>query len=709
MRSRRPSWKRARSLSAVLVLILASAAVATAQVLVQPAPVPGGTLDPTTITKYVEPLTIPPAMPKAGVVGRDIDYYEIAARPFQQQILPPGLPKTTVFGYGAVQDPSTFHYPAFTIEADVNEPVRVKWVNDLKDATGKFRSHLFPIDQTLHWANPPQDCIDGTHRSDCRGKSQQPYQGPVPIITHLHGAHVKPDSDGYPEAWYLPDARNIPRGFARQGSHFGQIDGVPVESGAAVFQYSNDQRATTLWYHDHVLGMTRVNVYSGLAGFYLLRGGSLDVKLTEALLPKPAPKAGDPAGTKYFEIPLIFQDKAFNKNGSLFFPSNRAFFERTADGVPLNPPPTVPFLDIPFIPDPAFGGPSDISPIWNPEFFGNTMVVNGKTWPKLNVEQRRYRFRLLNGDDTRVLFLKIVKGDPTVRPGVSKVPFWQIGADGGFLPAPVKLEQLLIAPAERVDVIVDFTNVAAGTELYLINEGPDEPFGGGAPGVDFAMAHPGTTGQVMKFIVGPRTSFDASLPPALLPLPNLAKLGPATKVRTVSLNEAESATVFVVTDANGSIIFDPTNPDAVPHAPAEALLGTATVKNGVITPTPREWMDPITEKPALNSTEIWEIYDFTEDAHPIHIHQVQFEVINRQDIAIDESTGTATLVPGTITPPEAGETGTKDTVLVYPGRMTRVKAHFDIPGLYVWHCHIISHEDNEMMRPYCVGDPRNCQ
>jgi bilirubin oxidase len=682
--------KHALAVVGLLALITASAVPTSAQL-------PGGTLDPTTIPKYVEPLPIPSVMPRAGTVGHDIDYYEIAVRQFQQQILPPGLPKTTVWGYGAVQDPGTFSYPARTIEADVERPVRVKWINDLKDAQGKFRPHLVPVDQTLHWANPPQDCLDGSHRTDCRGRSQQPYKGPVPIITHLHGSHVQPDSDGYPEAWYLPAAVNIPAGYATRGSNFDQIDGVPRESGAAVFQYPNDQRATTLWYHDHALGMTRANVYSGLAGFYLLRGGSLDTRLVEAFLPKDD-----------FEIPIAIQDKSFNRDGSLFYPDNRAFFEG------LNKPPRRPFLKIPFIPEPAAGGRSDVSPIWNPEFFGNTQVVNGKTWPNLNVERRRYRLRLLNGNDTRVLILKIVAGDPTARPGVPAVPFWQIGADGGFLPKPQKLDQLLIAGAERADVIVDFSNVPSGTELYLINEGPDEPFGGGTgctsgpPDCDFPFADPGTTGQVMKITVGPRRSFDLSIPPELLVLPHLAKLGPASRTRTLSLNEAESATVFVVTLDDGSVVFRPSDPDAVPFGPTEALLGTARVTaGGIVTPTPLEWMEPITENPALNATEIWEIYNFTEDAHPIHIHLVQFEVVNRQDLAIEN--GTATLVPGTVRGPEPWETGTKDTALMFPGQVTRVKAKFDIPGLFVWHCHILSHEDNEMMRPYCVGDRANCK
>jgi bilirubin oxidase len=637
-------------------------------------------------------------MPKTGVLQGGIDYYEIAVRQFHQQVLPSGMPRTTVWGYGSAKHPGTFNYPAFTIEAEVDRPVRVKWINDLKDpATGKFLPHLLPVDQTLHWANPPKDCIDGPRRTDCRGRSQAPYTGPVPIITHLHGSHVNPDSDGFPEAWYLPNASNIPSGFARRGSKFDQIPGAPNVAGAALFQYRNDQRASTLWFHDHTLGMTRANVYAGPAGFYLIRGGSDD--LPNLFLPSPAPKEGDPAGRKYHEIPIVIQDRSFNANGSLFYPGNRAFFEG------LNKPgapeqfPGAGVLDIPFIPQPAVGGTSDASPLWNPEFFGNTMVVNGKTWPVLEVERMRYRFRFLNGSDSRFVILKMVTGDPTARPATSALPFWQIGTEGGFLPAPVRLQTLLIALAERADVIVDFSNLPVGTEVFLINEGPDEPFGGGVAGVDFPFADPGTTGQVMKFKVVARQSVDLSLPPQLLPLPQVVNLGPASNVRKLGLNEFESQTVFVTTLADGSVVFDPAS--TTPFGPTSASLGTVDAAGISI---PRMWGDAISENPGLG-TEVWEIHNFTADAHPIHVHQTMFQVVNRQRLATDAdgiTTQPATPVGDPI-PPEVWETGFKDTVIAYPGQVARIKVFFDIPGLYVWHCHILSHEDNEMMRPFCVG------
>ncbi len=610
------------------------------------AAIPGGTLDPGAVPKYQDPLVIPPAMPTTPGGDPAVDYYEIAVRQFSQQVLPTGMPLTTVWSYGSVNHPETFNYPAFTIEAKTDRPVRVKWINGLVDAGGDYLPHLLPVDPTLHWANPP----GGKHRRDMRPKFRDtpgPYTGPVPIVTHVHGAHVDPESDGYPEAWYLPAANNIPAYFASTGTYFDihrKISslGARWRPGAAVFQYRNDQRATTLWYHDHTLGMTRVNVYAGPAGFYLLRGGPDD--LADGVLPGPAPGVGaDPFGT-FFEIPIAIQDRSFNADGSLFFPSSREFFDGFAG---------------PYIPD------SDISPIWNPEFFGNMMVVNGRTWPYLNVQRRRYRFRFLNGCNARFLILKF--SDP-------RVQVWQIGAEGGFLPAPVHMNALnggllLIALAERADVIVDFSNVPAGKTVTLLNLGPDEPFGGGTPGVDFAPSDPATTGQVMQFRVERTRVNDASAPPAHLALPALTPVGHAAATRQVSLNEAESQIL----------------PGVGPEA---ARLGTV---NSDGSGNPLEWSAPVTENPALGATEVWEIHNFTEDAHPIHVHMVQFQVVNRQPMG------------GSPRPPEAWETGFKDTVIAYPGEITRIKANFDIAGLYVWHCHIIDHEDNEMMRPYRVG------
>jgi FtsP/CotA-like multicopper oxidase with cupredoxin domain len=399
--------------------------------------------------------------------------------------------------------------------------------------------------------------------------------------------------------------------------------------------------------------MTRTNVQAGPAGFYLLRGGPDD-------LPQGGPNQ---LPAKKYEIPIVIQDRSFNNDGSLFYPNSRFFFDGYGG---------------PYVPDTR----SDISPIWNPEFFGNTMVVNGKTWPYLNVEPRKYRFRFLNGTDSRFLILKFTDGNV-------KTDFTVIGTEGGFLPAPVVQPQILIGPAERFDTVVDFSKFKAGDVIHLINIGPDEPFGGAFPNA--VIADPNTTGQVMELRVVPFVGRpDRSAVPAL---PPITPVGTPTNIRQVSLNELESDLVCV--DRNNvyttPVSFNPLvcARRSVPLGPLEARLGTFDPTTGVSTAL--QWMAPITEDPGLGATEEWEIYNFTADAHPIHIHMVMFQVVNRQ------------VIGGAVRPPEPWETGFKDTVASFPGEITRVKAVYDIGGLFVWHCHILSHEDNEMMRPYCVG------
>jgi FtsP/CotA-like multicopper oxidase with cupredoxin domain len=377
------------------------------------------------------------------------------------------------------------------------------------------------------------------------------------------------------------------------------------------------------------------------------------------VFPGPAPKEGDqfPFSKPYYEIPIAIQDRSFNNDGSLFYPDSRAFFDGFGGQ---------------FIPD------TDVSPIWNPEFFGNTIMVNGNTWPFQNVEQRRYRFRFLNGCDSRFLIL-----DFSNIPGVE---VWQISNEGGFLAAPVNItadhdNRLLMALAERADVIVDFTNVPQGSYV-LGNVGPDEPFGGGLPDEDFDVADPDSTGQVMEFHVGPAVAPDPTTPPQYLVLPAIAPLPAETFTRPLAMLE------------NGETFdgFD---------GPVEAMLGIVDNEGMAM---PKMWMEPITENPNVGDTEVWELYNFTADAHPMHVHEVTFEVVNRQALVLDgEEPAQPVQLDGDPRPPEAWEIGRKDTVTAYPGEVTRIRAKFDTPGQFVWHCHIVSHEDNEMMRPYRIG------
>jgi FtsP/CotA-like multicopper oxidase with cupredoxin domain len=647
------------------------------------APIPGGTLDPLFVPKFETPLLIPPVMPKAGTIklkgGQNADYYEISMRQFRQQILPAGLPQTTVWGYGAVKSASKrglliHNAPSLTIEAQWKRPVRVKWINDLVDSNGHYLPHLLPVDPTLHWANPP----GGTTGRDTRPtftETPGPYTGPVPVVTHVHGAvGVGDESDGYAEAWYLPAASNIPTGYATEGTWYDFFRGKATSYGAwgpgfAVFQYPNANRASTIWYHDHALGMTRLNVYAGPAGFYLIRGGPagdgavLDSRFgTPAVLPGPAPKENDkfPPNKTYFEIPIAIQDRSFNTDGSLFYPDTREFF----DGATA--------IDPGFIPD------TDLSPIWNPEFFGNMIMVNGNTWPFQTVQQRRYRLRFLNGCQSRFLILDFS--------GILGVDVWQIGNEGGFLAAPVNISadngnRLLMGLAERADVIVDFTNVTAG-DYVLRNVGPDEPFGGGVPDEDFDAADPNTTGQVLQFRVVPAAASDPTTPPQFLVLPPITPLPAEVRTRRLALMEEMS------------MFWD---------GPAAAMLGNVDNDGN---PTHMMWADAVTENPGVGDTEVWELYNFTADAHPMHVHEIVFEVVNREALVLDGETGEPVQpvqLSGNVRPPEAWETGFKDTVIAYPAEVTRLRAKFDTPGQFVWHCHIVEHEDNEMMRPYRIG------
>ncbi len=778
-------------------------------------PIAGGTLDPLTVPKYVTPLVIPPVM---NTTGTDNDY-AIAERQFKQQILPGGVwntltgrvdqfPATTVWSYGPESDPlpdstdlggaagvapaanSQFNYPAYTVESRADTPVSVHWVNDLVDAAGNYLPHLLFVDQTLHWANPTNVCADGTTGTDCMGNDGTPYLGPVPMVPHLHGAHVEGHSDGYPEAWWLPAANNIPSGYAMSGGMFDDATGSNAgDQGFANYVYRNDQPATTLWFHDHSLGMTRTNVYVGPAGFWLIRGDhaagganpvvdAVDNQATpdpnDGVLPGPAPVAGqavlelnDPTNEirkGIREIPLVIQDRSFNADGSLFYPQNRAFFQGLLDPEDL---------EIDF--DGEEGVESDIAPLWNPEAFFNFIVVNGVTWPRLDVAQAQYRLRLLNGCNSRFLNLALVVVDPVT--GIAtdqEIPMYMFAAEQGALTKVVKVrtgfatpllgdgtmpvevaapdadQALLMGLAERFEVLVDFSGLANGTIVRMINTAPDGPFGG----FEGDHADPSTSGQVMQFVVDaslngssptdPGGATPATSPENLVLNPELP-LGVAGTTRKVSLNEAMSTNVCAVEDPVSGVItqvpgiapYDPnaTPADSVdrfeadcdaaggePFGPAAALLGIvktladdgSTVEPDDFAGIPLRWTDNtgastpvpvtmangssvminVTENPRVGDTEEWAIYNFTEDAHPIHLHLVRFEIVSRTSMQ-GEPIPNRSVMPW--------ETGFKDMVIAYPDEITTIKAKFDLAGLYVWHCHIVEHEDNEMMRPYVVS------
>lgn len=598
-------------------------------------------LDPLTIPKYINQLVKPPVYKpyvmkyyekKEGKCYKGIKHhYRIDMAETYQQMLPPGLPKTKVYGYGGfVVDPRTgrtrysLSAPGATFEARRGIPIEVKWVNKLK---GK---HMFAVDPTLHWANPNNMPMDPQKPWPAFPPGFYKAQWPIPTVTHLHGGEVASDSDGHPDAWFTHNKKYGPAYVS------------------STYTYLNQQEEATFWYHDHAMGITRLNVYAGLAGFYLLRDwkqSRYDSDCREREWNLPYGK---------YEIPLLIQDKLFNTDGSLLF-----------NNVGLNP---------------------DIHPYWVPGLLGDTIVVNGKVWPNLYVDRSQYRFRLLNGSNTRFYNLSISNG----------MKFIQIGSDGGFLKHPVELTSLLLAPAERADILVDFSKIVPGTIIRILNDAR-APFPFGAP------PNPETVGQIMQFTVLSRKPKRKSV---RLPetLNHIEKLIPNEPERIVTLND----------------IIGPGGPQAM-------------FLNGQM------WSDTPTENLKVGSTEDWCIVGMTAGAHPVHLHLIQFQLINRQNYKVEEYqrkweevNGPMPLhhppkiVPiepyliGEPIPPNENELGWKDTIISNPGQVTRIRVRIapqNIPVCkvkpgdnyfpfdpskgagYVWHCHLLDHEDNEMMRP----------
>jgi spore coat protein A len=587
-------------------------------------------LDPLSQPQFVNPLPNPldPRFIYAPTLGAD--GYEVGMFAFPQHL---GLyhPEsgdpliTPVWGYGGLAQQGGLPfatYPGRTFVAHRDVPITVQWTNDLFGAP-----HLLPVDTTLHWANPLDDPLG------------EPFSGPVPVVPHVHGGHTESDSDGLPEYWWTP-------GEGIMGARFVKT----------LYSYDNDQRAGTLWYHDHVLGITRLNVYAGLAGFYILRD-QVDTGLPGNPLELPANDPFAPGGPVFYEIPIVIQDRLFTVDGQLFFPTEPDELES--------------------------GFPDPPTPSALPEFFGNIILVNGQAWPVLEVEPRKYRFRLLNGSDSR-FYNAWITSAASRRPH-SRPPFIVIGTDDALLPEPVPVDQLTIGPGERYDVIVDFAEFP-GHSLVVRNNARS-PFPKGDP-VD-----PRSDGQIMAFRVGhsvtvPDSPLPTTLGPAIVPP------GPVATTRRLLLFEG--------VDRFGRL---------------QPLLGTVK-ETGDADDGTQLWDDPITETPGLGDVEVWEIFNATADAHPIHLHLVSFLILSRQKFKADvvekinfDTHGHETFggrlqnvkLIGQSKPPEAYEAGWKDTAIMFPGEVTRITAKFDRPGRYVWHCHILSHEDHEMMRPYYVS------
>ncbi|MEG9326827.1 multicopper oxidase domain-containing protein [Salinimicrobium catena] len=579
-----------RSLT-LLILSLSFTIPSTGQEHLEP-----GELDPLSQPKFVNPLPFP-----ATFTGT---YHELTLSQFTQGL---GVfdPATLSHSEPTEFEPKVWgyngSYPGPTIEATTGTQIQVKWVNDLPKGN-VLEKHLFRIDPSIHWAGS----VNGNSENGNEGHAVKDLSG-IPSITHLHGGHSEAASDGHPEAWYTP-------GLMETGPQFYDNGGL--------FTYHNDQEAATLWYHDHTLGITRLNVYAGLAGFYILRD-SWEENL------------GLPSGD--YEIPLVIQDRRFYENGELYYPYK---VEELED--PLEKPLNTDGVTV------------------LPEMFGDFILVNGKAWPFLEVEPRKYRLRLLNGSDSRFYDLFL--------PGIT---FYQIGSDGGLLAEPVRRNRLLVGPGERLDVIVDFSDPGLWGQTLILKNNARSPFPFGT------TPTPQTSGQIMAFkVVLPME--EGSVDESVIP----HNLRPAA----FEVEEAVSKRKLV--------LFEGTDE----YGRLKPMLGTA--EEGRLPFTAE-----VTEKPELNTVEEWEIYNTTADAHPIHLHLVHFQVINTQKFNTKkfvEGDPDSIKLLGQPTPPSAGNAGRKDTFIVYPGEVARVRALFDKEGLYVWHCHILSHEDYDMMRPFEV-------
>jgi len=641
-----------------------------------PAPIPPGTIDPLTIPKYVNQLTgSPPVYQPVNVyddagnlIRQEYTVYmedDIDGQPILQQILPAGFPKTRIWGYaGTVYSEGnpdgvySVSAPGASFEATRGVPSFVTWVNNIDNP------NMFPVDPTLHWANPTDIPMEEAMDHAMMGMSPTyppGYDGTVdemtnpegwdaqsivPAVAHLHGAEVSSWYDGGPDAWFtnsgiLGPTYSLPDAPAD----------LILGANSVLYKYTNEQPATTLWYHDHALGITRTNVMSGLAGFYLLRD--------------PADPIAQYLPSGKYEVPLAIQDRTFNLDGSFWF-----------DTVGINPE----------------------HPYWTPEFFGNTVMVNGLVWPNMQVDQGLYRFRLLDGSNARFYTLSFSNG----------MPFTVIGTDGGYLSAPVPVTKLTIAPGERYDILVDFRGLPAGTKVILTNSAK-APFPNGLP------ATGNTVGQIMQFEV------TSTVAPAPSPLPVILNADLAAGFPSLPAASVTNRRILTLTEVMG------------PGGPLEILLDG------------QKWSNAISEYPTYGATEEWVIVNPTADTHPIHLHLVQFQLVSRQrfdvngymaewsmlNMGISTNTMDPMMPPYSEEPQDVAsldmylksspkpaakwEQGWKDTVQMNPGEVTIIRVKFapingsqlysfdptEGPG-YVWHCHIIDHEDNEMMRPYKV-------
>jgi FtsP/CotA-like multicopper oxidase with cupredoxin domain len=728
-------------------------------------------MDPASIPKFVNelPLLGPTGLPVLDGTTPSI----VSICEFQTQILPPPFGKTWVWGYQigdtCVQKPN-HSYIGPVVVALRGTPTQMTFINQLGNSwQSNVLAYTQNTDQTMHWADPLNaefnQCAKtlSLYGEAPVGECANNYVGPIPAAVHLHGGEIPPNLDGGPDSWFTGNGR-----YRGHGYYTREVNALPtlphtdfpigvmvrdIPSGdyyvnkqndkwkkvskknkttidRATYVYPNTQEAANIWFHDHVLGFTRLNVYAGIAGAYVIT---------------------DPANVHQFLqdptelVPLVIQDRMFDTNGELYLSS-------------------------------PGGNTTPEHPFWVAEFIGDVAVVNGQAWPTLKVEPKKYRFLFLNGSNS-VGYNLFVENAQNGQPGP---PLWVVGTDGGFLNRPAmaynpgfnpqspsygtpnaKLvgEKLVLLPGERYEVIIDFAGYA-GTTLEMRNDAWNPyPFGD-APPIAQIMQLEVVTDPSQATAGLKATNFDpTSMIPRVHPIVDLTPLAQnPTVYRQLTLNELEST----ISGAPLEALLNNTKWDGM-QVIEDGPPNTITTRGDFVQSGDYSVPTFYSERPDEGSMEVWDIINITADAHPIHLHLVQFQVLERipfDDLAYFdayEAAFVANMNPGYMPAygppnnynipnlagaiggnpdpmpfeialsargprrgPEPHEAGWKDTVVTYPGEITKIAVRFaptDIPNDvtdpaalgypfdpddghgYVWHCHILDHEDNEMMRP----------
>jgi FtsP/CotA-like multicopper oxidase with cupredoxin domain len=562
--------------------------------------------------------------------------------------------KTPIFGYSQNEE---ITWPGKTFEVHTNIRTKVKWQNKLIE-NNKPLKHFLPIDESLHWCYSLKD------------KSRNIIEDGIPLVPHLHGGHSSPEADGNPEYFEGTSINS-------RGPRFVSNEYV----------YDNSQRACCLWYHDHALGITRLNVYAGLAGFYIIRD-DFDTGEHDNPLDLPA---------KPYELVYCVQDRQFLETGELFYPAYKLDKEWD-DYIDSNATP------------PIKDGPSALA-----EFFGDHILVNGKLWPKANVEPRHYRIRLLNGCDSRFMRIQlrcVDAGATDFEQASEPLVFTVIGSDQGLLKQSTNVTNLDFMPGERLDIVFDFSSVPENSRIIVENILGDEPFTGELPDVN-KLDNDRRTNRIMAFDV--TVELDPEVNDKFDKQCLDSKIDGLYPEVSKTINKYRKLGLYEGRDHYGRLM---------------PMLGTAepvTDMSNYVVNGSLVWNATTTENPIIDETEIWDIYNATGDAHPIHVHLVHFEIMSRKKFNVDvpgvvvkqqiKTHGGETgigyrlenteITPVTSNPVLPSENGPKDMVLCYPGEVTRIKMTFDRIGRYVWHCHILSHEDHEMMRVLEVTEPKD--